>query len=166
MSDLDWPVPSNPDRNSRSAAHSLEGGEAATQRAAVLAHIKANGPIATWQVEEAMGGLHQTISARVYDLQRAGLIKRVGYNRTPSGRRAYLLAVAEDPRPAIDESRPWPPHSVPDELNAVYREAPPPDTRPRSPCHNTLVNATPSLFDPRIGEGRCPTCHKVVQVRL
>jgi predicted transcriptional regulator len=65
-------------------------GNVASLRRDVARWILEHEPCAEWQVEAALGLLHQTASARVYELHEAGLIVRRGKSRTPTGRPCHL----------------------------------------------------------------------------
>jgi hypothetical protein len=88
------------DPNSQAAARSVEHC-AADMRAAVLSEIRSAGQGATCdEVEIATGMPHQTASARVVELRRAGLIRRTGERRpTRSGRNAWVYVASTNPTP-------------------------------------------------------------------
>jgi len=63
------------------------------------------------EIEEAIGMLHQTASARLNDLWRAGLIDRRGDRRnTPTGRAAYVWRLQEQ----VADATPVPSAAPPD----------------------------------------------------
>jgi predicted transcriptional regulator len=77
----------------------LESAEIAAVRSAtamrwkILAFLRAT-PATCDEVEERMALRHQTASARVHELARAGLIEPDGERRTRSGRRATVWKAA------------------------------------------------------------------------
>jgi len=88
-----FPVHANKNPFSREAARSVEGTPARTQREAVYDLIRDHGPIACWQLEQRLNGLHQSVSASVNYLKNNGFIVIQGMNLTPSGRRAAMYVV-------------------------------------------------------------------------
>jgi hypothetical protein len=98
------------EENSRIAAGSVEG-IAPTQREIVWRLVRERGPMATWEIEEALQGLHQSISATVNHLHRMGALVNTGTkNRTPSGRPSwiYRAVTQEEADRAMGVTRPDP----------------------------------------------------------
>ncbi len=87
---FDGPVVTNRDMNSQAAARQHEP-QAATSRRRIWLLIRAhqNG-LACWEAEQLTGGLHQSVSATINWLWNHGWLVRVGFNKTPSNRRAYI----------------------------------------------------------------------------
>lgn len=73
-------------------AYGSVAGMTGTMRADVLAHIVSKGRAGATcdEVEAALGMTHQTASARVHELMRAGVIEPVGKRKTRSGRGATV----------------------------------------------------------------------------
>lgn len=88
-------APRTPDENSTAAAESIEP-VMGKMNHEVYRLIQEHGPVSTARLEQLTGGLHQTISARVYQLHKDGLIERVGKGVTPSGRPCWLYSVKTD----------------------------------------------------------------------
>lgn len=141
MSDDDWgwdfggPVIHNPDPNSQAAAHSVEP-YAPKSRATVWRLIRdTDGGLACWQVEEITGGLHQSVSATINWLHNAGALVRVGKNKTPTGRAAYIYRATSrrDAQPERVAPVPQGPTS-PLAAGAPTRPAVPSSEDSRYPC--------------------------------
>lgn len=81
--------PTNRDENSRAAAESIRSWAKGDRRRVLLAIADGFG-VTTAELEERLSGRHQTVSARVYELHRLGLIVRDGKRPTPSGRNAWI----------------------------------------------------------------------------
>lgn len=89
--------PRGRDEASQDAFDSLAGHRARLQ-AEVLAVVTASDRGATTdEIEVALGGRHQSVSPRVIELERAGLIHRNGEKRaTRSGRKANVYVAGRD----------------------------------------------------------------------
>lgn len=98
-----WPQPDVCDAyhggadTSKAAAKSVSASVRVMQRAKVLAALEEYGPMGATcdQVEVALGGSHQSISARISELKRDGAIVDSGRRRmTRTGRTARVLVLA------------------------------------------------------------------------
>lgn len=88
------PPPSTDNEFSQAAASSMED-HAAKQRAAVLAAIKAHGPVSDQDLARITGFVGDSIRPRRGELEAAGLIVKAGRGVTESGRSCQLWAAAE-----------------------------------------------------------------------
>lgn len=87
--------PSTADENSQAAAESMVG-TAGTIRRRVAEYIDRYGPVATWEIERDAQMKHETISARVWELYRAGVIDRhPAKGTTPAGRSCWRYVVTD-----------------------------------------------------------------------
>ena len=89
------PPPSTADENSQAAALSMVGPVGSIRRR-VAEYIDRYGPVGTWEIERDAHMKHETISARVWELYRAGVIDRhPAKGTTPSGRSCWRYVVTE-----------------------------------------------------------------------
>lgn len=171
------PVVTNADPNSRAAAASMEGVPAGTQREAVLRVIEERAPIATWEIEALLHGLHQSVSAAVWTLHRNGYIQRVGHNLTPSGRAAWTYEptpTAGTPRASADATDDTqhvtpadpPARSVPEDSGSSGAVAPSVSASPlREQPWECVVDRSPPASVPVLllggmAEAKCGVCKK------
>lgn len=82
----------NRNQRSRDAAASMRF-PARGLRRTIMELIDTEGPRATWQLEQRMDGLHQSISPRVNELAAAGFLTPMATNITPSGRTADIYGI-------------------------------------------------------------------------
>jgi hypothetical protein len=82
--------PSNPDVNSQYAADEIRSWAKGDRRRVLVAIADAPDGMTTDEIEVALGGRHQSISARVYELHLIDFIVRGGTRKTRSGRRAWV----------------------------------------------------------------------------
>lgn len=88
-----WRAPSVPVATSMEAARDIERvrGELCQR---VLNHVKSSHGATCDECEKALGMSHQTASARLRDLEKAGMVcKTEQRRRTRSGRSAFVYAV-------------------------------------------------------------------------
>lgn len=85
---------------SENAAAFMSGKRAASMNARILRQLQW-----TWYtVEElcrGLGGKHQTVSARVHELWRAGWLETCGTRETSSGQQAHLYRLTQQAKDAI-----------------------------------------------------------------
>ena len=88
-----WPPPSTPDENSQEAAESVIL-SAGTWRRRVAEYVAEHGPVAEWQIERGLRLAGNTTRPRVWELHRAGVIRRIeAKGTTPSGRACWRYVV-------------------------------------------------------------------------
>jgi len=87
----------SPYRNtSQAALESLDENTVSRQKHRVFAHIKSTGGATCWEIEQALGILHQTASAHISRLSKAGeLIDTDKRRPTGSGRMAIVWGLAQ-----------------------------------------------------------------------
>lgn len=94
------PPPSTADPHSRAAARSMTS-RAGSLRRLVAEYIADHGPVASWAIEEALLEPAHTVTARIWELRRAGMIDVEGEGVTPSGRRCGLYVITDLGRLAL-----------------------------------------------------------------
>lgn len=131
-------VPAGREATSIAAFESIEGAQRTDDQRRVYRFILDSYAGATGaEIEDALGLLHQTASARLNDLSRANLIERRGAKRpTPTGRSAYVWTAVSAASVAEVEDRPIRPPYV---------------SGPRVPC----LGGCGELVGP--GQ-KCPAC--------
>jgi len=148
------------EENSEIAAESVAD-VAPTQRRVVWSLVRMTGPMATWEMEKALGGLHQSVSATVNHLHRMGALVNTGEkNSTPSGRPAWIYRAVtraeSDAAQGIVRVDPLPPGSPPvSPLRSPGRyEAPQGD--PTCPVHGSTCRKVWHRADPAPGRPGSP----------
>lgn len=92
----DPPVRSNAPDTSHEAAESMKPHHSRLANDC-LAYIKLEGDATCWEIEQALEMSHQTASARLWELRRAGVIQDTGRRRkTGSGRSAIVWGPKAD----------------------------------------------------------------------
>jgi hypothetical protein len=136
--------------NSDAAWDSMQGEPRRTVRQQVLDLLERQ-PLATWEMEERLGRLHQTVSATVNGLWNEGLLVVVGTNRTPSGRQADIYALASkaavSPPPASPQS-PQEPRSAPEPQPVLFESIPDPEPSQRPQDYRCGHRKRPSAKNP------------------
>lgn len=90
--------PSTSDENSQAAAASMIA-SAGTLRRVVLSCIGNNRGIAEWDLERRLSLPGNTVRPRVWELLKAGVIRRLDEKGvTPSGRACYLYVITDEGR--------------------------------------------------------------------
>ena len=93
--ELDSTYARGKDLLSQAAFDSIDGSVRAGMQRDVLAVIRQRNGATTDEIEQVLDGRHQSVSPRVIELERAGLIKRSGDRRkTRSGRMANVYVEA------------------------------------------------------------------------
>jgi predicted ArsR family transcriptional regulator len=81
---------------SQAALESLDENTVSRQKHRIFAHIKSIGGATCWETEQALGILHQTASAHISRLSKAGeLIDTDKRRPTGSGRMAIVWGLAQ-----------------------------------------------------------------------
>ena len=91
--DNNWPPTTGPDENSRAAAASVISVVGSRRRLAAE-YIASHGPVAEWEVGEALGLIRPASTPIIYELHRAGVIERhERKGTTPSGRACWRYVI-------------------------------------------------------------------------